>query len=136
MQLADICKLQIPATPDAVLFMWATSPNLQQAFDVLAAWGFEYVTSLAWVKDKIGLGYWVRGQHELLLIARRGSMPAPLPADRPPSVINAARREHSRKPDEAYELIERMYPGLPKLELFARGQREGWIAWGNQAEAA
>lgn len=63
-------------------------------------------------------------------------MPAPLSADRPPSVINAVRREHSRKPDEAYELIERMYPELPRIELFARGRREGWAAWGNQAEVA
>ena len=132
----EICKLEIPATPDAVLFLWATLPHLPEAFDVLAAWGFEYVTNLVWVKDKIGLGYWVRGQHELLLIARRGNMPAPLPAGRPPSVINAPRREHSRKPDEAYALIERMYPELPKIELFARGGREGWAAWGNQAEAA
>ena len=54
--------------------------------------------------------------------------------NRPPSVIHAPRREHSRKPDEAYELIERMYPELPKIELFARGKREGWSAWGNQAD--
>ena len=77
----------------------------------------------------------MRGQHELLLIAIRGDIPCPLPANRPPSVIGAPRREHSRKPDEAYELIERMYPELPKIELFARGQREGWDVRGNQATA-
>ena len=60
-------------------------------------------------------------------------MPTPQPARRPPSVIHAPTREHSRKPDEAYELIERMYPELPKIELFARGRREGWTAWGNEA---
>ena len=103
---------------------------------MIDAWGFEYVSNLVWVKDKIGLGYWVRNQHELLIIGRRGDMPTPSPANRPPSVINAPRREHSRKPDEAYEVIERMYPELPKIELFARGRREGWAAWGNQAEAA
>jgi N6-adenosine-specific RNA methylase IME4/ParB-like chromosome segregation protein Spo0J len=134
MELADICKLPVGelATPDAVLFMWTTAPHLQQAFHVLAAWGFEYRTHFVWVKDKTGLGYWVRNQHELLLIARRGNLPAPLGANRPPSVINAPRREHSRKPDEVYELIERMYPELPKIELFARGQRPGWVAWGNE----
>ena len=63
-------------------------------------------------------------------------MPCPLPANRPASMIRVARREHSRKPDEAYELIERMYPDLPKIELFARQAREGWAAWGNQAPAA
>jgi N6-adenosine-specific RNA methylase IME4 len=59
-------------------------------------------------------------------------MPSPLPANRPPSVIAAPRREHSRKPDEAYEMIERMYPELPKIELFARKARAGWAAWGNE----
>jgi N6-adenosine-specific RNA methylase IME4 len=79
----------------------------------------------------------VRNQHELLLIGRRGEMPVPLPANRPPSVIQAPRREHSQKPDEAYEVIERMYPGLPKIELFARNIRPGWMQWGNEvAEAA
>jgi ParB-like chromosome segregation protein Spo0J len=87
---------------------------------------------IVWVKDKIGLGYFVRNQHELLLVATRGDMPSPSPGNRPPSVITAPRREHSRKPDEAYELIERMYPELPKLELFARQQRPGWAAWGNE----
>src|SRR5262249_21287698 len=107
---------------------------LPWAFDVLAAWGFEYCTHLVWVKDRSGLGYWVRNQHELLLIARHGNPPTPRPGDRPCSVINARRREHSRKPDEAYEMIERMYPEWPKIELFARNQRQGWDAWGNQAQ--
>jgi N6-adenosine-specific RNA methylase IME4 len=135
MAIEDICKLPIAelATRDAVLFLWSTAPHLQKAFQVLAAWGFEYRTNIVWVKDRSGLGYWVRNQHELLLIARRGDMPAPLPGDRPASVIDAARREHSQKPDEAYEIIERMYPELPKIELFARSARNGWAAWGNQA---
>jgi N6-adenosine-specific RNA methylase IME4 len=136
MSLAEICELPIAdlATPDAVLFLWTTAPHLHEAFEVLAAWGFQYVSNFVWVKDKFGLGYWVRNQHELLLIATCGDMPCPLPADRPPSVINAPRREHSRKPDEAYELIERMYPELPKIEPFARAAREGWAAWGNQSQ--
>jgi len=78
----------------------------------------------------------VRNQHELLLVATRGDMPSPSPANRPPSVISAPRREHSRKPDEAYELIERMYPELPKIELFARHARPGWAAWGNEVGTA
>jgi N6-adenosine-specific RNA methylase IME4 len=124
------------AAEDAVLFLWTTLPHLEEAFRVIAAWGFQYKTNLAWVKDKIGLGYFVRNQHELLLVATRGNIPSPAPAARPPSVIMAPRREHSRKPDEAYELIERMYPELPKIELFARSARKGWAAWGNQAPAA
>ena len=94
--------------------------------------GFEYATGVVWTKDVVGLGHFIRGQHEHLLIATRGDFPRPLPANRPPSVICAPRREHSRKPDEAYELIERMYPDLPKIELFARAARPGWDAGGNE----
>ena len=134
MPLHDICALPVHdlVTSDSVLFMWSIVPHLEQAFDVLNAWGFQYVSHLCWVKDRPAQGYWARNQHELLLIARRGDVPAPNPP--PASVIAAARREHSRKPDEAYEIIEQMFPGLPKLELFARGGREGWAAWGNEVD--
>src|SRR6516165_2076987 len=136
MSLEDICALPVLslATPAAALFMWTTVPHLRESFDVLVAWGFEYKTNIVWVKDKIGLGYFVRNQHELLLIATRGDMPTPLSANRPSSVITAPRREHSRKPDEAYALIERMYPELPRIELFARQTRPGWARWGNEVE--
>jgi N6-adenosine-specific RNA methylase IME4 len=134
MKIEDICELPIAglATPHAVLFLWSTAPHLQKAFQVLAAWGFEYTTNIIWVKHAPGLGYWVRNQHELLLIAKRGDMRSPPEGTRPPSIIEAPRREHSRKPDEAYALIERMYPELPKIELFARARRSGWEAWGNE----
>lgn len=79
------------------------------------------------------MGSWVRSQHELLMIGRRGTFPPPAPEARHPSVIEAPRREHSAKPDLVYSIIERMYPGLPRLEMFARCQREGWTAWGDQA---
>jgi hypothetical protein len=71
-----------------------------------------------------------------LLIAARGNMRTPVESARPPAVIHAPRREHSRKPDEAYALIERMYPDLPKIELFARAARAGWARWGNEAPPA
>jgi N6-adenosine-specific RNA methylase IME4/ParB-like chromosome segregation protein Spo0J len=136
MSLDEICALPVLdlATDAAVLFMWTTAPHLQESFQVLAAWGFEYKTNIVWVKDKIGLGYFVRNQHELLLVATRGDMPSPSPANRPPSVISAPRREHSRKPDEAYALIEAMYPTLPRVELFARQARPGWDVWGNETD--
>jgi N6-adenosine-specific RNA methylase IME4 len=138
MPLQDICSLPVAdlATDEAILFVWTTSPYLVEALQVVLAWGFKYKTNIAWVKDKVGLGYVVRNRHELLLVATRGDIPSPLPANRPSSVIEAPRREHSRKPDEAYELIERMYPELPKIELFARQARPGWACWGNQAPTA
>jgi N6-adenosine-specific RNA methylase IME4 len=138
MELEEICALRVAdlATDDAVLFLWTTAPHLQKAYSVLAAWGFEYRTNIVWRKDRPGLGYWVRNQHELLLIGVRGRMRSPAEGTRPSSVIDAPRREHSRKPDEAYELIERMYPKFAKIELFARNAREGWACWGNQAPGA
>jgi N6-adenosine-specific RNA methylase IME4 len=137
MPLEEICALPVShlATDAAVLFLWTTAPHLQESFQALGAWGFEYKTNIVWVKHKLGLGYFVRNQHELLLVATRGDMPSPSPANRPASVISAPRREHSRKPDEAYALIEQMYPELPKIELFARQTRPGWQAWGNEVRA-
>ena len=134
MPLQDICALPVSdlTTPDAALFLWTPGPHLPEALRVIERWGFAYKANIAWVKDKIGLGYLVRSKHELLIVATRGNIPAPLPAARPPSVIHAPRREHSRKPDEAYALIERMYPELPKIELFARHAQPGWDAWGNE----
>jgi len=135
MSTEELCAVPVAAdlaTPDAVLFLWTATSILPEALRVLEAWGFRYVTNVVWVKDKIGVGHWVRNQHELLLIGRRGGFPTPEPAKRPSSVIEARRREHSRKPDEAYELIERMYPEMPKIELFARRARPGWAAWGNE----
>ena len=136
MPIEDICAMPLTdiTTPDAVLFLWATSPKLPQAIQVIESWGFTYKTSFVWVKDKIATGYWCRGQHELLLVATKGAPPTPAPADRHSSVINAPRGEHSVKPVEVYEIIEAMFPTLPKIELFCRGNnRPLWTAWGNQA---
>lgn len=121
------------AADDCVLFLWATAPMLPQAVDVMAAWGFEYKTHFVWAKDKIGTGYWNRNQHELLLVGTRGNVPAPAPGKQWSSVIEAALGAHSEKPVAAYELIEAYFPNLPKIELNARRQRDGWDAWGNEA---
>lgn len=87
-------------------------------------------------KEQGRVGLVGSGQHELLLIARRGSPRTPAPSARPPSVIRADRREHSRKPDEVYALIAQMFPALSKIELFARSARNGWVVWGNQIKSA
>jgi N6-adenosine-specific RNA methylase IME4 len=138
MPLEEICALPVAdiATPDAMLFLWATPPKLSESFQVISAWEFNYRTCAVWVKDKIGLGFYVRAQHELLLIAKRGDPPMPAESNRPASVITAARTAHSVKPIDFYELIERMYPELPKIELFCRSPREGWATWGNQAQGS
>lgn len=109
---------------------------LPHALEVMAAWGFSYKSGLAWVKDRFGTGYWFRGQHEHLLLGTRGEPPAPAPGMQWPSVIEAPVREHSRKPDRAYELVKSYFPHLPKIELFARHARPGWDRWGAEAPEA
>jgi N6-adenosine-specific RNA methylase IME4 len=136
MTLDDICAPPVKdaATPDAVLFLWAPAPKLAEAFRVIDAWGFNYRTHLVWRKDRVGMGYYARPQHENLLIAMKGDLPVPAPENRPPSVVDAERRAHSQKPDVFYRIIEAMYPEFEKRELFARQVRPGWLAWGNQVK--
>jgi N6-adenosine-specific RNA methylase IME4 len=135
MALEEIMALDVPAAANCVLFLWVTSPKVAEALRVIEAWGFEYRTQMVWVKDKIGMGRYVRQQHESLWLARRGNVSMPLPEDRPSSVINAPRRAHSEKPEEVHKIIERMYPHLGRCELFARQPRAGWASWGNEVTA-
>jgi N6-adenosine-specific RNA methylase IME4 len=123
------------AYKDAILFLWATNPKLPECMEVATAWGFAYRTNAAWVKDKIGMGYYFREQHELLLVCKRGEFPPPPSDVRISSVINAPRLEHGAKPPEIRDVLDALYPGVPKVELFAREQpeREGWTYWGNEA---
>ena len=121
------------AAEDAILFLWSTSPMLYKAMHVIDAWGFAYKTCMVWVKDKIGMGHFVRQRHELLLFATRGKIPTPATTARNDSVVEAPRGKHSEKPEVFRELIEKMYPGVPKIEMFARGSSEGWETWGREA---
>lgn len=135
MELDKICRLPIAeiCADSVVLFLWVTSPKLEEGLRVINAWGFRYRTCAVWIKDSIGMGYYFRQRHELLLVATRGDAILPLPENRPDSVISAPRSEHSQKPDAVYRLIETMYPGLKKIELFARRAYNGdWAAWGNE----
>lgn len=102
--------------------------------ELIARFGFTYKTCAVWDKDRIGLGSWYRQQHELLFVATRGKMPAPAPATRPASVIRSLRGAQSAKPDIVREQIERMCPGVPRVELLARGPVPGRYVWGLEAE--
>jgi len=133
MASAEIEALAVPAAEHAVLFLWAVNCLLPVALAVMSAWGFGYRANIVWEKESPGIGAWVRNRHELLLIGRRGSFAAPEGSATPESTLRAPRREHSRKPDQVYTLIERMFPAASRLELFARGKpRPGWHAWGNE----
>jgi len=133
MTVEEIAELQIPSADNAVLFLWATAPKLPEAFEVLNAWGFQYNTCSVWDKEKIGMGYWFRGQHELLLVGVKGQVSPPSPQTRQSSIYRESRGEHSAKPEHYYKLIETMFPDCSCLELFARKRHsERWEVWGNQ----
>lgn len=133
MDLEAICKMTLPTiSKDAVLFMWATAPKLVEAIKVMESWGFDYKTCALWDKERIGMGYWFRGEHELLFVGTRGNMSPPVQEVRVSSIFRERRTEHSKKPDYFYELIETYFPNLPKIELFARNTRQGWASYGNQ----
>lgn len=118
---------------NAVLFMWATSPKLEEAFTVINGWGFKYKTSFIWDKVKHVMGHYNSVRHELLLICTRGSFPKQSDT-LTDSVVSIERSdEHSEKPEEFRKIIEDMYPIGKKIELFGRKQIDGWDVWGNQA---
>jgi N6-adenosine-specific RNA methylase IME4 len=133
MSIDEICKLAVPVAEDAVLFLWVPNALLPDGFRVLEAWGFRYVSNFAWVKDRVGLGFYLRNQHELLLMGKRGDVPPPMDGCRFPSVIEGARGRHSAKPLCVYGMVENMYPGRRYLELFSRIKRDGWTMWGLEA---
>jgi site-specific DNA-methyltransferase (adenine-specific) len=121
------------AAPDSVLFMWATVPLMPEAFRVMESWGYKYKTMLTWEKENgTGMGYWFRGVTEHVLFGVRGSVKA----FRSP-VKNLLRNKvgrHSAKPQQFHEIIESVTPQMERVELFARYDRPGWTAWGNEVE--
>jgi N6-adenosine-specific RNA methylase IME4 len=130
----EICDMKPETQPDAVLFLWATVAKLREAFEVMDAWGFEYKTSAVWDKEKIGMGYWFRGQHELLLVGTRGKFSPPDESSRVSSVFREPRGKHSVKPVCVYEWLESAFPAAIKLEMFCRSPRAGWKTHGNESK--
>lgn len=129
-------KIKLRLAKNAVLFMWITNPLMAEAFHLIEQWGFEYKTNMVWVKTdlkKPGSGFYVRGRHELLFIATRGSF-TPLVDVSPPigSVVEAPVQEHSRKPPVFIDIIEKLYPECSYVELFARSRRPCWDAYGDE----
>jgi len=132
LNMADIMALPVPRISDksSVLFLWATTPLLPDCLSVLQAWGYRYKTAIYWRKImSLGMGFWFRGQVEVCLMGTRGKVKAF--RIQQPNFIQSKAREHSRKPDEVYSLIEQTNL-QPRVELFARRQVEGWDCWGNE----
>lgn len=142
MTLEEIEKLPVSdiAADKSHLYLWVPNALLPDGLAVMKAWGFEYKSNIIWEKvrkdgqpDGRGVGFYFRNVTEILLFGIKGDRNRTLdPARSQVNLIRTMKREHSRKPDEMVELIERCSPG-PFLELFARGDREGWDMWGNQA---
>lgn len=120
----------------ALLFLWCPMAMLEHGLAVITAWGFVYRTGMVWCKPSIGVGQWLRNQHELILLGRRGRFPVPARGTQPSSVLHAPRGRHSEKPELLQDLIEAAYPGRRYLELFARRQRPGWVCWGNELDVS
>jgi N6-adenosine-specific RNA methylase IME4 len=143
MKLEDIMSMPVEQVLDdtAHLYLWVPNALLAEGLQVMEAWGFTYKTNLIWYKvrkdggpDRRGVGFYFRNVTEMILFGVRGKNARTLqPGRSQENMIISRKREHSRKPDEQYELIESCSPG-PYLEIFARGPREGWTVWGNQAE--
>ncbi len=136
MTIQELCKMPVKELTEdnAVLFLWVTSPLLEECFEVIRAWGFKYKTSFVWDKVKHNMGHYNSVRHELLLVCTRGSC---LP-DNPKlydSVVSIERGEHSVKPEEFRQMIDDLYPSGARIELFARQPVPGWAAWGNEVES-
>jgi len=139
MSINDICNLPVGniSKNDCVLFIWVIDPMLPQAFEVIKAWGFKYKTvAFTWVKENksegyfTGLGYWTRANPEMCLLATKGKPKRISKSVR--QLVMDKRREHSRKPDRIRNDIVELCGDLPRIELFARQQVDGWDNWGNE----
>jgi N6-adenosine-specific RNA methylase IME4 len=136
MTLAEIMALPVRELlkDDAIVYLWTTGPLLDEAIATLKAWGITYVANFAWRKVsrngkmQWGTGYWARSCHETVLLGTVGNPRC----FNLPSCFNGVRREHSRKPEEFYQMIIERTPGLRRADVFAREKREGWDCWGDE----
>ena len=131
MSLEEIGALELPAADDCVLWLWTTHKFLHDAFHILDGWGFESKMTLTWDKERMGMGRWLRSQTEFCLMAVRGGARVDLTDQT--TIVRVPRRQHSRKPDEFYEMVESLCIGR-RLDYFSRERRKGWEQFGSDAE--
>jgi len=132
--VSDVCE------ENAHLYLWIPNALIQDGLDVMKSWGFTYKTNIIWYKvrkdggpDRRGVGFYFRNVTEMVLFGVKGSMRTLKPGRTMPNIVISRKREHSRKPDEMYDVIEQCSPP-ERLELFARTKKEGWDVWGNETE--
>ena len=137
LKLRDLCRLPIRdiAAEQSLLFLWATSPHLDQAIDLGKAWGFDWATvAFVWDKERVNPGFYTMSQCELCLVFKRGRIPRPRGTRNERQYLRQRRQRHSAKPEEARHRIERMFPTQRRIELFARGPTPGWTGWGLESD--
>ena len=121
------------ADEDCLLFMWSSSPHLDQAIDLIKGWGFKWATvGFVWDKQRVNPSFYTMSQCELCLIGKRGKIPKPRGARNVRQLVSEMRGRHSAKPHEVRERIDIMFPNQNKIELFARERVDGWDCWGNE----
>jgi N6-adenosine-specific RNA methylase IME4 len=140
MSLPEIMELPVSqlALPQSHLYLWVPNALILEGMEVMKRWGFQYKTNLVWFKirkdngpDGRGVGFYFRNVTELVLFGTRGKLRTLPPGRSQVNIVQSRKREHSRKPDELYDIMENCSPA-PRLELFARHDRDGWIQWGNE----
>ena len=137
MTLEELKLLDVQAVTadNALLFMWTSSPHLDQAIELIKAWGFSWATvGFVWDKVKVNPGFYTMSQCELCLIGKRGKIPTPRGARNVRQFLSEERTTHSTKPEEIRRRIEEMFPTQSKLEMFARRKSPNWDIWGNELD--
>ena len=137
MKLPELKLLNVPniCFDDCLMFMWSSSPHLDQAIDLLKSWGFKYATiAFIWDKKKVNPGFYTMSQCEIVLVGKRGKIPQPRGARNIRQFLSEMRGKHSVKPSEVRTRIEEMFPTQKKLEMFARESTEGWDVFGDELE--
>ena len=129
MDLEKLCRYpaQGYCLDDAILFLWSSIPRLADSINIMEAWGFEYIRNLVWFKTTLDMDDWIKPQHELLLIGKKGNFQKPELNNRQDSIFQGKKVENQERPDIVYEIIESMYPDSTRKELFTDNNREGWV---------
>ena len=139
-KLKDLKKLNVSsiAANNALIFMWVTSPHLDQGIELMTAWGFKYKTiGFVWDKNRVNPGYYTMSQCEICIIGKKGKIPSPRGARNVRQYIRSQRTKHSEKPLEVQYRITKMFPTQNKIELFARRAKvSGWDFWGNEVNSS
>jgi N6-adenosine-specific RNA methylase IME4 len=128
MSLEEIAEIDLPAADDCVLWLWTTHKFMRHSFNLLDGWGFQDKAIVTWVKDRMGLGSWLRSQSEFCIMAVKGRPIIQL--SNQTTIVHGPLREHSRKPDEFYDMVDSLCVGR-KIDWFSRETRTGWVQFGN-----